>query len=313
MNSSKEYTFIFSEHNKKNEPVHTNNNFNQSRGQSNNCLIDNDQFKYVKKVIYPARPIDKFLNMKNDNQFNKSQEIDMQSTDRTKPLEKERKIERNKSFIDTNKTKNRNISPLNMNYSKYISSSKNKKKTALDISGSSSFIEIPYRVHKNSSNYEDIFTFNSARMNNDETEEGCSKNILNNYEKIYNSSKLNNKRNNIIEENCLLCLSFSDNRNLTYSEQYEKKLLNNSFKEKSIDKFSHKQKSQDTKKKARNKSFSNGNTSFNQGKTNDVDTVEELHYVFVRFYQKNKDNSEEEELMRNNGNSVILLNDLEIF
>jgi len=293
--------------------VNFNNNVNLSRVQSNNCLIDNDQFKYVKKVIYPARPINKFLNIKNENQLNKSQEIDVLSTDRTKLLEKEKKIERNKSFIETNKTKNRNISPLNMNYSKYISSSKNKKKTALDISSSSSFIEIPYSVHKNSSNYEDIFTFNSARMNNDETEEGSTKNMINNFEKIYNSSKLNNKRNKIIEENCLFCLSFSDHHNLTYSQQHEKKILNNSFKEKSKEKTSPKPKSESIKKKARNKSFSNGNSSFNQGRSNDVDTVEELHYVFVRFYQKNKDKSEENEMIRNTGNSVILLNELEIF
>lgn len=101
LNTSKEYSFILSEYKKNNN---RNNSNIPNRQQSCSTYLKRNEFKYVKKVINnnKNRPIEKFINIKNESNNNISQDLSFYKSSRLRLLEKEeeKKNEKNRSFIE---------------------------------------------------------------------------------------------------------------------------------------------------------------------------------------------------------------------
>ena len=275
--------------------------------------------KYVKRIFSKkyqnGKQTDKFLNKQIDRKANGSPDNSLLKCSSTKKLERQfiKKLDKSNSFILPMKTKIDNKFHLNGNYSKYIDISK-LNKNCLIMNNSNSLIENSFENLKNNPLNVDLFTFNSHKIKNEKDVNKFKREKLNeDFIKLYRSSEFIHKRNKIIDDNCLFYLSFSKNHNLTYSNAEMKKLLSSSFNELLRNRNKSDNKKGLKRENVITKTYADTNIPINiPNKNIDVDTVEDLHYLNVRFYQKNKDKGEDMKNKKNSFNSALLQDELDI-
>ena len=276
------------------------------------CSSIINDVKYVKKKI---NIVDKFINKHIDRYANVSKDNSLINSDSNQNLDLKliKKLDKSNSFLVEKKAKNHIKYQNSGNYAKYIDNPKiNKNKSRILINNSNSLIDNSFDIANNNPNLVDHFTFNSHKLTPDKENENKDKRRDDDF-KPYRSSEYIHKRNRIIDDNSMFCLSFSRNHNLTYSNAEMKKFFNCSLNELFRNRNKSSYNYSPCKKKLIKNSFTNTKISINN--TNykwDVETVEDLHYLFIGFYKKNKNKAGEKLKKRNFGNSVILLDEQEI-